>query len=250
LKVAISQPSYLPWIGYFDLIDQVDAFVFLDTVQFEKRSWQQRNRIKLPAGLSFLTVPVAVKGQFEQTIVDAEIAEPYFWGTHLRSIETNYGRAQSFDNYFEDLKKVFQTSAESHLLADLNIGVIRWFCKTLGIKTTIYRSSEMNRPGRRSELLLNLSRSLGADYYLSALGSAVYLCDDLHLFSDAGIEVGFQHYEHPEYHQLFPPFLPYASALDLLLNEGANSMEIIRSGRRQAFAPSELPAAMAAVKKG
>jgi hypothetical protein len=232
----------LPWLGYFDLIDQVDAFVFLDTVQFEKRSWQQRNRIKLPAGLSFLTVPVAVKGHFDQTIVEAEIAEPSFWETHLRSIETNYRRAPFFEEHFEGLNEVFR-APESHSLAELSIRLIQWFCKVFCIKATMRRSSEMNLPGRRSELLVNLCRSLSTDYYLSALGSSVYLCEDLQLFSDAGIEVGFQHYEHPEYRQLFPPFVPYASALDLLFNEGTEAMAIIRSGRRPAFAPSELPAA-------
>lgn len=248
MRIAISQPTYLPWLGYFDLIDQVDTFVFLDTVQFEKRSWQQRNRIKLPTGLSFLTVPVAVKGHFDQTIVEADIAEPGFWETHLRSIEMNYRRAPFFEEHFEGLSKVFQGIPESHSLADLNIRLVQWFCEVFCIKTTMRRSSEMNLPGRRSELLVTLCQSLSADYYLSALGSAVYLCEDLHLFSDAGIEVGFQHYEHPEYRQLFPPFVPYASALDLLFNEGSEAMAIIRTGRQRAFTPSELSTATAGKK--
>jgi len=248
LKAAISQPTYLPWLGYFDLIDQVDTFVFLDSVQFEKRSWQQRNRIKLPTGLSFLTVPVSVKGHFEQTIAEAEIAEPAFWETHLRSIKTNYRRAPFFEKYFEDLCNIFRTAAESRSVADLNILLIQWFCTVFGIETKTQRSSEMNQSGRRSELLVNLCRFLTADYYLSPLGSSVYLCDDLHLFANAGIDVGFQHYEHPEYHQLFPPFASYASALDLLFNEGQEAMTIIRSGRRCAFVAAELPAAVAGKK--
>jgi len=181
----------------------VDIFVFLDTVQFEKRSWQQRNRIKLPTGPSFLTVPVAVKGHFDQTIIEVETSGPQFWKTHLRSIEMNYRRAPFFESYFEKLRKVFQISSDSHSLAELNIRLIRWFCEILGIKTAVYRSSEMDQAGCRSELLVNLCRSLSADYYLSPLGSAIYLCGDLRLFSDARIEVGFQHYEHPEYRQLF-----------------------------------------------
>ena len=103
MKVAISQPTYLPWIGYFDLIDQVDRFVFLDTVQFEKRSWQQRNRIRTAEGLLFLTVPVIVKGRFEQKIKDVEIESPFFVRKHLRTIESNYRRAPFFGQYFEEL---------------------------------------------------------------------------------------------------------------------------------------------------
>jgi len=249
LRAAISQPTYLPWLGYFDLIDQVDTFVFLDTVQFEKRSWQQRNRIKLPTGLSFLTVPVAVKGNFKQTIAEAEIAAPDFWATHLRSIATNYRRAPFFEQYFSELSNVFGTISGLRSIADLNIQLIDWFCKVFGIETKICRSSEMKQFGRRSELLVNLCRFLGADYYLSPLGSSVYLCEDLRIFADAGIEVGFQNYEHPEYRQLFPPFVPYASALDLLFNEGPDAMMIIRSGRRRAFTASQLPLAMVTEKK-
>src|SRR5580704_12957199 len=103
VKVAISQPTYLPWLGYFDLIDQVDVFVLLDNVQFEKQSWQQRNRIKTPTGLQWLTVPVIFRGRFGQLIKDVEIREAEFWRNHLRAIELNYRRARFFHQYFEEL---------------------------------------------------------------------------------------------------------------------------------------------------
>jgi hypothetical protein len=242
MKAAISQPAYLPWLGYFDLIDQVDSFVLLDSVQFEKQSWQQRNRIKTPTGLQWLTVPVIFNGRFGQHIRDVEIRETDFWRKHLRAIELNYRRTKHFGRYYPELSDLFSQMGGS-LLVELNSQIIQWFRRIFGMQTKISYSSNMNEPGRRSELLVNLCRSLDASFYLSPLGSSVYLCEDLQLFSDAGIEVGFQHYEHPEYRQLFPPFVPYASALDLLFNEGTEAMAIIRSGRRPAFAPSELPEA-------
>src|SRR5216684_6490113 len=104
VKVAISQPTYLPWLGYFDLMDQVDVFVLLDDVQFEKQSWQQRNRIKTPVGLQWLTVPVIFKGRFGQLIKDVEIRDPDFWRNHFRAIELNYRRSPFFDHYAEELR--------------------------------------------------------------------------------------------------------------------------------------------------
>src|SRR5579864_5457599 len=118
MKVAISQPTYLPWLGYLDLIDQVDTFVLLDNVQFEKQSWQQRNRIKTPTGLQWLTVPVIFKGRFGQHIQDVEIRED-FAAKHLRALELNYRRAQYFDQYFPALTTVLQEFGAGRHLADL-----------------------------------------------------------------------------------------------------------------------------------
>lgn len=240
MKVAISQPAYLPWLGYFDLIDQVDTFVLLDNVQFEKQSWQQRNRIKTPTGLQWLTVPVIFNGRFGQQIREVEIRELDFWRKQLRTIEVNYRRAEYFDRYYSEFSELLSSPTSGNRLVGLTSRMIEWFCRILEIRAKILFSSEMEQPGRRSQLLLNLCRILGADYYLSPLGSAVYLCDDLGIFADARIQVGFQHYEHPEYRQLFPPFVPYASCLDLLFNEGPNAMQIVRNGRREAFAPSDV----------
>ena len=240
MKVAISQPTYLPWLGYFDLIDQVETFVLLDTVQFEKRSWQQRNRIKAQGGLSLLTVPVAVKGRFEQRIKDVEIESPYFVRKHLGSIETNYRRAPFFEKYFAELAGILEACVAGTRLADLNIQLVKWLCRTLGVATPLVLASEIPQEGTRSELLLSICRKLKADSYLSALGSADYLLEDVHEFSAAGIEVLFQHYEHPTYRQQFPPFSSHTSAIDLIFNEGEGSLEILRSGRKAALHPAEV----------
>jgi len=240
MKIAISQPTYLPWLGYFDLIDQVDVFVLLDSVQFEKQSWQQRNRIKTPTGLQWLTVPVEFRGRLGQLIMQVIIRDPEFPKKHLRAIELNYRRAPFFDRYFPELARILKQHPSRSHLADLNLEIIRWLCAVLGIRTTLVRSSELCLDGRRSELLVNLCRQLNADTYVSPPGSATYLLDDLQLFEGAGINVAFQHFEHPTYRQMFPAFIPYASALDCLFNEGEASAQILRSGRRPAMMPEEL----------
>jgi len=251
VKIAISQPAYLPWLGYFDLVGQVDMFVLLDCVQFEKQSWQQRNRIKTPLGLQWLTVPVVFRGHFGQQIKDVAIRDLEFVRRHLKSVELNYRRANFFERYFPELKEILLSSVKESGLAALNTRLIRWFCEELGIQTPIVPSSALNQQGRRSELLVNLCRAAGADSYVSPLGSAAYLLADLELFSKADIEVTFQHYEHPVYRQLFPPFCPQASALDLLFNHGGESSLILLSGRKASFLPHEVtPSGVAMERAG
>ncbi|HUB01702.1 MAG TPA: WbqC family protein [Terriglobales bacterium] len=250
MKVAIVQPTYLPWLGYFDLLDQVDRLVLLDSVQFEKRSWQQRNRIKTPEGLQWLTVPVASRGRRDQRIVEVEISEPEFWRDHLRAIDLNYRRAPFFETYFGPVSEVICSESADRNLARLLTGIIRWIRDVLGIKTEMICSSEILVEGKRSQLLAEICAAQGAKEYLSPLGSVDYLLDELAIFADRGITVSFQHYEHPSYEQLFPPFRPYASVLDLLFNEGDRALSIIRSGRRTAYTPEQARAFLADRHKG
>jgi hypothetical protein len=234
VKIAISQPTYLPWLGYFDLIDQVDVFVLLDDVQFEKQSWQQRNRIKTPIGLQWLTVPVMFHGRFSHFLKDVAIRDAEFSRTHLRALEQNYRRSRFFDRYFADLGVCLKCPAGA-LLADLNLRLLEWLMSAMGIRTRLVRSSGLPQAGRRTERLANICASFGADQYLSPLGSAGYLLPEVNVLADRAVEVAFQHYEHPEYAQLFPPFQAYASVLDLIFNEGERSLEILRGGRRDPF---------------
>jgi hypothetical protein len=242
VKIAIAQPTYLPWLGYFDLLDQVDKFVLLDTVQFEKQSWQQRNRIKTPTGLLWLTVPVVFRGRLGQRIVDVEIREAEFWRDHLRAVELNYRRAPFFDEYYPELKEIMRSASSGLRLAELTIGLFRWLSKAVGVKTTIVRSSELAVDGKRTHLLAEICSLLAATTYVSPLGSADYLLNDLPILTGQGVDVVFQHYEHPSYRQLFPPFQSHASVLDLLFNVGGNSLATVRSGRRTPFAPAEVAA--------
>ena len=121
MKIAICQPTYLPWLGYFDVMDQVDTFVLLDSVQFEKQSWQHRNRIKTATGLQWLTVPVIYRGHFGQPINQVEIRDPEFARKHSRGIELSYRRTPYFDTYYPELADVLHAQAKG-LLADLNAG--------------------------------------------------------------------------------------------------------------------------------
>lgn len=241
MKIAICQPTYLPWLGYFDLMDQVDTLVLLDSVQFEKQSWQHRNRIKTATGLQWLTVPVIYRGCFGQQINQVEIRDPEFARKHQRGIELSYRRTPYFDGYYTELVEILNAGAKG-LLVDLNFSLLRWLTGVLGIETPMVRSSAMSAAGRRSQLLVNLCLELKADAYVSPLGSAAYLLSDLELFANAGIEVEFHHYEHPEYSQQFFPFCPYASALDLIFNEGPGSLGVLRSGRRAGLPPAQLAA--------
>jgi len=240
MRIAIAQPTYLPWLGYFDLIDQVDAFVFLDTVQFEKQSWQQRNRIKTAAGLQWLTVPVRIKGRSTQAIQDVEIAEPLFYIKHLHLISEHYRNACNFKDFYPAFSSLLKHLAQDGRLAEMNMRLIEWFAARLRIRTPLLRSSRLGVQGKRSTLNLTICEALGADEYYSAVGSADYLLQDVNLFLDRGIAVFFQNYRHPEYGQLFPPFSSFASIIDLLMNEGAGAPEIVRHGRNAPLEPSQL----------
>ena len=221
MKVAISQPSYLPWLGYFDLIDPVDVFVLLDDVQFERRSWQHCNRMKTPIGLQWLTVPVMFHGRFSQFLKDVEIRDAEFSRTHLRAIEQNYRRSRFLDHYFADLGVCLESTAGA-LLADLKLRLLEWLMGAMGIRTRLVRSSGLQQAGRRSERLANICARVGADQYISPLGSAGYLLEEVNLRADRAIAVAFQHCEYPQYAQL-------------IFNEGERSLEILRSGRRHPF---------------
>lgn len=249
MRVAICQPTYLPWLGYFDLIDQVDKFVLLDTVQFEKQSWQQRNRIKTPTGLQWLTVPVVFRGKLGQKICDVEIRETDFGRTHLRSIELNYARSPFFADLFPEVSAILSTIEQGTHLADLNWRLLELFVGLLGIRTPLIRSSSLEETGKRTQLLANLCRKLGADEYMSPIGSAEYLMDELSVMTEAKVETVFHNYSHPEYKQRFPPFLPFASVIDLIFNEGDHSMDIIRSGRQPSWTPNQIAARMTEAKE-
>ncbi len=239
MKVAINQPTYLPWMGYFDLIDQVDMFVVLDNVQFEKQSWQQRNRIKTPSGLQWLTVPVKFRGRFGQLIHDVEIREPQFWRNHVRGIELAYRRAPYFDQYFPRLSRLLEERSTSRLM-DLNFSLLRWLLDMLEIQTPLVTSSSLRQSGKRTELLGNICQTLGATEYISPLGSATYLLPEQDILHRRGVEVFFQNYDHPVYRQLFTPFEPFASVIDLLFNEGGRALEVLRGGRRECYSERQL----------
>jgi len=226
--VAIMQPTYLPWIGYFSLIDQVDEFIFLDSVQFSKRSWQQRNKIKTINGPVWLTIPVLSKGKRGQFISEVEIDRARnFPISHITSITHNYTKASFFSDYSQELFSILENNKNT--LSILNIELIKWFCKVLKIVTPFKLSSKLDINESKADLLAIVCVQVKATEYLSPLGSKEYM-DESEAFSIRNINVKYQDYTHPKYSQLFGEFESHMSILDLLFNHGPDSMEIIRDG--------------------
>ncbi|MCP4448981.1 MAG: WbqC family protein [Myxococcales bacterium] len=232
MKIAVMQPTYLPWIGYFDLIDRVDAFVLLDDVEFSRQSWQQRNRIKGAQGLQWLTVPVRCSGRSKQTLSSVEVADTRFARKHLKSIEQHYRKSACYATYADEIEKILCDSNSHRMLSTLNSSIIYWLASSLGIPTKILRSSELQLSGTRGARVADICSVLGATSYVSPMGAAQYLSEDIGAFQEHGVDVVFHDYEHPSYTQLYGDFVPFAAAVDLLFNEGTESKEILRSGFR------------------
>ena len=228
MRVAIHQPQYLPWSGYFDKIDQADCFVLLDDVQFKKNEWQNRNRIKTAAGWQWLTVPVLHR--FPQRINEVEISQTVPWARkHLQALVSNYGSAPFFDlhrPFFEDIY-----AREWTLLVDLNVATITYFTEVLGIRTKLVMASTLPMPQEleATDRLVAICQAVGADTYLSGVGGRGYL--DLNRFREVAIRVCFQMFQTRPYPQRFGAFVPDLSVVDLLCNCNDHSLQIIRKGR-------------------
>jgi hypothetical protein len=217
-RVAIVQSSYIPWKGYFDLINSVDEFILYDSVQFTRRDWRNRNRIKTRDGPLWLSIPVEVKGRYHQTIEDTRVSHPGWARRHLETIRHAYARAAAFAEYEPRLRALYE-SATSDRLSAINEHFLVGLCRLLGISTRITRSSEYHLVEGRNERLIALCQQAGARRYLSGPSARAYL--DEARFIEAGIIVEWMSYEgYPEYPQLFPPFDHHVSVLDLLLNVG------------------------------
>ena len=228
----ISQPTFLPWLGWFDLADQADLLVLLDTVQFDKRSWQQRNRIRTAKGLEYVSVPVKSAGRFDQVIADVELADPAFGTRLLRTIRANYARAPHFTPVMADLETALPGLIATGQLAALNEGLIRILASWLGIDTPIRRASAIDAGGKRGEHLALLCKAVGASEYLSTAGAEEYLREDAGHVAHHGVSVHLHEYDHPEYTQLHTPFLPYACALDLVMMEERGAGAVRRAATR------------------
>lgn len=234
--IAICQPHYLPWIGYFEMIDRVDAFYFHDDVDFIKQEWKNRNRIrKEQTGVEtrWLTVPVERSCQHDTPLREVRIAADRAWRRrHRNTFRHVYRRAPHGDEAFELLDRGLAAGAAS--LADLNVHLVAGICAYLGITTPLERTSALAAGGRRTAKLVDLCERAGADAYLANNGSAAYL--DLELFSAAGLECRYQDYVHPEYVQSSGgsrlPFVSHLSVLDLVANHGPRSLAVLREGRR------------------
>jgi len=227
-RVAIMQPTFLPWLGYFGLMQSVDIFVFLDDVQFSKQSWQSRNYIKAQNGALLVSLKIQ-KASLQTAILNINLLDDGNQGKILKTIEQSMGRAGHYKLAYSIVRDGFDECKGS--LADLNIRIIEAIAKASNIKTKMVRASSLEvRHGERVTRLVEICREVGADSYISPTGAQAYLEGDT-TFHEAGIGLHFMNYEHPEYPQLFPPFVPYIGAIDALANVGPSAFaELAKSG--------------------
>ncbi|MDY6853499.1 MAG: WbqC family protein [Thermodesulfobacteriota bacterium] len=221
--VTIHQPQYLPWLGYFDKIDKADIFVILDNVQYKKNEWQNRNRIKIANGWQWLSVPVLYK--FPQKINQVRINNGIDWRRkHLNALSINYGKSLYLNMYRSFLEDVFLKKWE--YLVDINIYCIEFFIKTIGIDTKLLLASKLKLRADPTHRLIDICKEVEADTYLAGKDGGNYM--DIESFEKENINVLFQEFQHPIYNQLFGKFEPNMSVIDLLLNYGKESLNIIR----------------------
>jgi hypothetical protein len=233
VRVAIHQPHYLPWLGYLDKLDSADVFIVLDTVQFKKHEWQNRNRIRTKDSWQWLTVPIV--DRFPERIDRVEINGRTDWQRkHAQALRLHYGSAPHWASAGPELTALLQK--EWTRLCDLNLAVLDLLCRSLAITTPRRLASTLQAREEPTDRLIDLCRAVGGTVYLAGQGAArpqgaeSYM--DFGRFSRAGIQVQVQDYRHPEYPQRYTPFVSHLAVVDLLFNCGPESLQILRSGRR------------------
>ena len=223
MKCVILQPSYIPWRGYFHQMQKADVFVFYDDVQYDRRGWRNRNRVKTPQGSRWLTIPVNARGAQQQDtpINEISVDQSQNWAAeHLKTLQHLYARAPYFYLYLDLLESHYANPPV--LLADFTIDLTIALAATLGIQSTRFmRSSSLTSSGSKSERLISILRTLGADHYISGPLARDYIETDK--FHSAGIEIEYMVYGYPPYEQLYPPFDPQVTILDLLFMQGEDA---------------------------
>jgi hypothetical protein len=224
---VILQPSYIPWRGYFHQIQKADLFVFYDDVQYDRLSWRNRNRIKTPQGLVWLTIPVHRRGAVTDQIPinQIQICWDQPWNTnHWSTIEYAYHKAPFFHEHAPSLKTLYERQLE--LLSDFTIELTIFLARQLGIlHTEFIRSSSLQVEGHRTDRLINILNKLGATHYISGPSARDYIEEEK--FYSAGITLEYMDYHYPEYPQLYPPFVSQVTILDLLFMTGPDAHKYI-----------------------
>jgi len=225
--VVITQSNYIPWRGYFDMLRTADEVVLLESVQFTRRDWRNRNLIKTPQGTTWLTIPVEAKGRYLQALDETRVSEPLWAANHMRTIEHAYARAPFYAETAPWLFDLLRSAGEETLLTKVNERLLRALCMRLGVSVPIRRCSDvLDRAALRlmepTDRLLALASALGATRYLSGPSARDYL--DVALFTNAGIDVAWMSYEgYPAYPQLWGPFEPRVSVIDVIFNAGPDA---------------------------
>jgi len=235
MRLCILQPSYLPWLGFFDQMHRADTFIFLDDVQFTRRDWRNRNKIRTPDGWAWLTVPVMQKSRFQQRLKETRIDNSIPWQRkHRNAIRSHYAKAPFFDLYFPALESVYNRRWD--FLLDLCYETLQILQEALGIQVSILKSSEIGIESVKKEKILALCQAVGASHYLTGDSAEEYLCQED--FDPLGIVLEMQNYRHPSYHQRHPGFVPYLSVIDLLFNEGERSLAVLSETNQKIGKPN------------
>lgn len=214
MVVTIHQPDFLPWLGFFDRWQRSDIYIVLDDVQFLRRGWHHRDKIKTQNGVQWLTIPVQKKSHYHQTIKEVKINNEENWRyKHLKTIQTSYGKTPNFDLVYSKLSEIYNRNHD--LLISFNMDLLRLCSKMFGIKTPVVFASAFNVKSTGSQRLVDLVKSVGGKEYLTGSGSRDYL--DEALFKKAGIDIYWQEFEHPVYKQLHGSFEKMLSVLDFLM---------------------------------
>lgn len=223
MKVAIHQPYYLPWSGFFHKLDQADQFVFLDTAIHSKSGFFNRNKIKTPNGEKWLTVPLKTK---EKPLNEMMIDNSQNWrNTHWKMIEANYKKSQYWSYYKDGFEQIYRKAWET--LVPFNVAIIMHIVNILEIKTTIESESGFKKDfGHGNSRNVNIVKHLGGKIYLSGTGARVY--NDEEEFKNQGIQLIYQEFKHPVYPQRWGTFLPNLSIIDMIFNYGPETMKLIR----------------------
>jgi len=225
---TILQPTYLPWLGYFEMIDKSDIFVVYDHVQFVKKSWHHRNKIKNNNGELLLSLPTKRK-HLKTPIYDISLSSEYerVLNNHWMSIYYAYKNSRFFGDYSESLSELYTSKYSS--LMELTVTFIKYFCKQMGIKTRIEFSSKLNLDDQLTngtEKIADICKQVNISTLYDANGAKDII--EIKILKNNNINVIFQNYQHPVYTQMFGEFIPYMSIIDLIMNEGDKSLDIIR----------------------
>ena len=226
-KVIITQSNYIPWKGYFDSIAAVNAFVVYDDMQYTRRDWRNRNLIKTPSGIKWLTIPVEVKGKYLQKIKDTRVADAKWVKNHWEVIRQNYKNALYFKEMSAWIEPLYM-DCSFEFLSEVNLYFIEAINKFLGISTTILYSSEFKLEEDRTKRLVNICKDLGATDYYSGLSAKTYMNEVL--FEENNIRIHYWDYSgYRPYPQLYDDFIHEVSILDLIFNCGQNTSLFMKS---------------------
>lgn len=226
MKVTIHQPEHMPWLGFFHKISVADVYIVLDNVQYRRRYFQNRNKIRTNKGWQWIIAPIEKSDRDSLLIKDVRIfrEEVKCREKNTQSIYSCYSKAPYFETYWEDFEKIY--SRDYQLLIDLNLDLLHFFFAKLDIKPNIISASSLGVEGEKGDLMLNLCKAVGATTYISGISGREYL--DAEQFQTNNIELVFQKFHHPIYRQLYEPFISCMSTIDLLFNHGLDSLNIIK----------------------